>query len=197
MEILIVLVLIVVALFAVLIGTTYFSKVQSEAVVSTSPDRVYDIVTGSFAGLLWRPVDGPGDVNYRRRSINDTGPVISVDIDPDGAGGSVVQVWMSHFTTRGPWVMFAEAAIGQRRKVIRRVQQSDPSGLTPTAAAPATTTPATTTDSTPSANPADAIPATGSAPAAQANVTAPGWYDDGSGRRRYWNGSAWTEHYAS
>ena len=23
-----------------------------------------------------------------------------------------------------------------------------------------------------------------------------GWYDDGSGRQRYWNGAAWTEHYA-
>jgi Protein of unknown function (DUF2510) len=23
-----------------------------------------------------------------------------------------------------------------------------------------------------------------------------GWYDDGSGRQRYWNGSAWTDHFA-
>jgi hypothetical protein len=26
--------------------------------------------------------------------------------------------------------------------------------------------------------------------------TVAGWYDDGSGRQRYWNGDAWTEHFA-
>ena len=25
---------------------------------------------------------------------------------------------------------------------------------------------------------------------------APGWYDDGSGRQRWWDGQQWTEHYA-
>ncbi|MDH5132875.1 MULTISPECIES: DUF2510 domain-containing protein [unclassified Microbacterium] len=25
---------------------------------------------------------------------------------------------------------------------------------------------------------------------------APGWYDDGSGRQRWWDGSTWTDHYA-
>ena len=24
----------------------------------------------------------------------------------------------------------------------------------------------------------------------------PGWYDDGSGRQRYWDGTQWTEHFA-
>ncbi|MDQ0576722.1 NINE protein [Agromyces albus] len=24
----------------------------------------------------------------------------------------------------------------------------------------------------------------------------PGWYDDGSGRQRWWSGAAWTEHFA-
>ncbi|WP_234996522.1 DUF2510 domain-containing protein [Demequina sp. NBRC 110054] len=27
-------------------------------------------------------------------------------------------------------------------------------------------------------------------------ATPAGWYDDGSGRQRYWDGQAWTEHYA-
>lgn len=26
--------------------------------------------------------------------------------------------------------------------------------------------------------------------------SAPGWYDDGSGRQRWWDGTAWTDHYA-
>ena len=29
-----------------------------------------------------------------------------------------------------------------------------------------------------------------------ANPPTAGWYDDGSGRRRYWNGTIWTESYA-
>jgi hypothetical protein len=27
-------------------------------------------------------------------------------------------------------------------------------------------------------------------------MSTPGWYDDGSGRQRWWNGQQWTEHYA-
>lgn len=30
-----------------------------------------------------------------------------------------------------------------------------------------------------------------------ANVWAPGWYDDGSGRQRWWDGEAWTHHVAT
>lgn len=29
-----------------------------------------------------------------------------------------------------------------------------------------------------------------------ANLPPAGWYDDGSGRQRYWNGTGWTESYA-
>lgn len=30
----------------------------------------------------------------------------------------------------------------------------------------------------------------------QATSPAPGWYDDGSGRQRWWDGSQWTNHFA-
>lgn len=29
-----------------------------------------------------------------------------------------------------------------------------------------------------------------------ARGAAPGWYDDGAGRQRWWDGNAWTHHYA-
>lgn len=29
-----------------------------------------------------------------------------------------------------------------------------------------------------------------------AQHAAPGWYDDGAGRQRWWDGNAWTQHYA-
>jgi hypothetical protein len=29
-----------------------------------------------------------------------------------------------------------------------------------------------------------------------AQSAAAGWYDDGTGRQRWWNGTAWTDHYA-
>lgn len=33
--------------------------------------------------------------------------------------------------------------------------------------------------------------------AQRAGVTPAGWYDDGSGRMRWWDGAVWTEHFAS
>lgn len=31
---------------------------------------------------------------------------------------------------------------------------------------------------------------------AEQSTAAPGWYDDGHGRYRWWDGSSWSEHYA-
>lgn len=44
--------------------------------------------------------------------------------------------------------------------------------------------------------PAGSAPATTDVSPASAGGTPPGWYDDGSGAQRYWNGDAWTEHTA-
>jgi len=121
-EIVLFLILLIVAILVANGLITYFARVQSEIVVPKTPEQVSQLVHKSFGSLLWRQVDGPGTINYVRRTINDSGMTISVDIVPDSTG-TIVQVWMSHCTTRGPFVHGGEIAIGQRRKVIRHVER--------------------------------------------------------------------------
>lgn len=121
-----VLVLIVLAVVAAVVWQAIQSsqaKQQLETKVPFSPARAADIVEQCFPGLLWRDWEGPGDINKRRRSANDSGPVVSVDISSLPDGSTHVAVWMSAWRSYAGIANFAGSARGAARKVIRRLEQ--------------------------------------------------------------------------
>lgn len=100
------------------------AKQQRETKVKLSTARAADIVEQSFPSLLWADASGPGDINKRRRTMNDSGPVISVDIEalPDGA--THVSAWMSGWTSRYGMANLAGSAKRMTRRLIRRLEEA-------------------------------------------------------------------------
>lgn len=119
-----VLILIIVGLLVLTFWLNSSAKRQAETQIKLSTTRAADVVHDSFGTLFWKDVDGPGHVNKRRRTINDTGPVVSIDINELENGGSHVVVWMSHWTTKGPSILGSDEVMRKKRKVIRQLEQA-------------------------------------------------------------------------
>ena len=119
-----VLILIIVGLLILTFWLNNSAKRQEETQVKLSNGRVADIVHQAFGSVFWKDVDGPGDLNKRRRTINDTGPVVSIDINELEGGGSHVVVWMSHWTKKGPSILGSDEVMRKKRKVIRQLEQA-------------------------------------------------------------------------
>lgn len=64
---------------------------------------------------------GPGDINKKRRAAKDTGRVISVSVEPDGAGPQA-EVWMSAYTTQFAIAHLAGAAVRMKKCVLARLE---------------------------------------------------------------------------
>jgi hypothetical protein len=56
-------------------------------------------MVASCFGITWSEVDGRGEDNFRPR-LRSGGPVLSVGYSPNGAGGTDVEIWCSHFRKR-------------------------------------------------------------------------------------------------
>ena len=119
-----ILILLIVGILILTFWMNGSAKRQDETQVKLSPTRVADVVNDAFGSVFWKDVSGPGDLNKRRRTINGSGPVISVDINQLENGGSHVAVWMSHWTNRGPAVLGADQVMRQKKKVLRRLEQA-------------------------------------------------------------------------
>lgn len=118
------LVLALIGLFVWQIIVTSQAKQQRETKVKLSPARVADIAEQCFPGLLWKDWQGPGDINKRRRSANDSGPVVSVDISRLADGSTHVTVWMSAWHSKFFFANFAGSAKGMAKKIISRLEQA-------------------------------------------------------------------------
>lgn len=100
------------------------AKKTHETVVPITQQRAADAVNQSFSSLMWRDVEGPGDINKQRRAIKNAGPVVSVDIEPSGDGGTVVSTWMSRAHTQFGFVSYPLAALQQEKRLLKRVEDS-------------------------------------------------------------------------
>lgn len=98
------------------------AKKTRVTVVPIAEHHVADVVNRSFNGLMWRDVQGPGHINKQRRAIQNAGPVISVDIEPTGDGGTLVSTWMSGAHTQFGFVTYSLAALQQMKRLLKRVE---------------------------------------------------------------------------
>lgn len=118
----------IVLLLVIVLGLTFWlnglAQRQYETQVPMSPAKAADIAADSFGSFLWKDVPGPGLINKRRRTFNETGPVVSVDVAPLPNGGSHVTVWMSAWTKKGLVILGSDQMIGRKRKIFRLLEQA-------------------------------------------------------------------------
>ena len=95
------------------------TEVRSQLSIQGAAQRVQE----AFPVLLWKDVPGPGDINKKRRAVQDKGAVISIDLEPDGAG-SRAEVWMSEWTSQLGIAHFAGAALRMKKKVVSRLESA-------------------------------------------------------------------------
>lgn len=70
---------------------------------SLSPDEVRAHIDRKFSKILWKRINGPGELNFRRRGPSFQGsrpPEYSIAFEKLPSGGSGVEMWMSAYTTR-------------------------------------------------------------------------------------------------
>lgn len=116
------LVLVTVLVFALGIWQTTLAKRQHETVVSISPARARQVIDSTFGKMFWADVDGPGLINKRRRTINDTGATISIDLTPVADGKLHVTAWMSAWKQR--YGIVASGGWPLAKKVIAKLEQA-------------------------------------------------------------------------
>jgi hypothetical protein len=97
------------------------AKVHHETVIDLSPARVRATVDDSFGKLFWSDVQGPGDVNKRRRTPNGNGATISIALEPTADGKTHVEAWMSAWTSNRMGIVMS-AGSQQAKKVIRKLE---------------------------------------------------------------------------
>lgn len=123
MEIIWFLLLLIVVIFVLGFWLTARAKRQFETVTALSPARIRAIVEDSFGKLFWAPTDGPGDINMRRRTPNDSGITVSISFESAQDGKTHVQAWMSAWKTR--YGMIANSAgSGVPKKIIAKIDQA-------------------------------------------------------------------------
>lgn len=117
-------VLVVLAIVGILVWQFIESKNAAATVSIQSrhdPRRTAEIVNTAFGGargVLWSNVDGPGTINKRRRG-KDGGIVMSIDIEPSGAG-TRVDMWASSTNTYLLFFVNFAGVVNRRKKAIAR-----------------------------------------------------------------------------
>lgn len=117
-----ILLLLLVGLFALGFWQSSVAKRQHETVVTLSPARTRQVIESTFSKIFWADVQGPGDINKRRRTPNDSGATISIDIGETADGKTHVQAWMSAWKTR--YGLVASGGSGLAKKVIKKLEQA-------------------------------------------------------------------------
>lgn len=120
--IILVLILAIIAILVLSFWMNSSARREVETQVTLSPQHSAEIVENSFSSFIWRDVDGPGEINKRRRSMNDTGVTMSFLFEELPAGGTEVKIWMSAWTKRGPSIIGSDTVMRVRSKIIKRLE---------------------------------------------------------------------------
>ena len=119
MEIIIGLLVLAAALWALGVWQTNSAKQQVSITTDMSPEEAARIVHESFGRIGWRQVPGKGLLNYQAR-LPLNGPVLSVDLmEVPNRQGVEMAVWMSEWQSRYGIASGAPVASRQRRKILR------------------------------------------------------------------------------
>lgn len=110
-----------VVLSGLAIAATVAAKQQENVQVDLPRSEAMLAVEGMFNRLLWKNVQGRGQLNKQRRMARYDGPVVSVDFESLPSGGTEIQVWMSEATSKFGIVFGAEFAWLQKRKILKRL----------------------------------------------------------------------------
>ncbi len=120
-------ILILLAILAFITWNVFVQVVaRQQATISTSDDVVSARRTVSAVfGPTWTRVEGNGDDNFRQK-LRMRAPVLSVSYEPNGAGGSEVDIWCSHFKKRYGCMEHAQLMWRKKRAVARSLTQAQP-----------------------------------------------------------------------
>lgn len=121
-SILLVFVLIIGVALGVNIWLTIIAKREYETVTSLSLPRLRALVDDSFGKLLWEEIDGPGDLNFRRRSVTGRGATISIAFETTADNKIAVEAWMSAWTSR--YGLVVSSGWWMSKKIIRKIDQA-------------------------------------------------------------------------
>lgn len=121
--ILVIIIFVILAMYITQFTFGVLARRQDETQSQLSPDRIAQLTAEGFGSMLWKDEQGPGSINKRRRTLNGSGPLISIDVEPV-SGGSNVSVWMSEWSSRAGIINFAGTAFFQKRKILRRVHEA-------------------------------------------------------------------------
>ena len=119
----VIIILVILAMYITQFTFGVLARRQDETQSQLSPDRIAQLAAEGFGSMLWKDEQGPGSINKRRRTLNGSGPLISIEIDPI-SGGANVTVWMSEWSSRAGLINFAGTAFFQKRKILRRVHEA-------------------------------------------------------------------------
>lgn len=120
MELITFLIVALIALAALAIAATVAAKRQDNIQTDLPRSEAMREVESMFNRLLWKDVQGRGQLNKQRRMAKYDGPVLSVDFEPI-PGGTEIQIWMSEASTKFGIVFGAEFAWAQKRKILKRL----------------------------------------------------------------------------
>jgi hypothetical protein len=111
-------------------------KALATTVVETrcAPEQAAAVVANAFKGvrsILWTAGTGPGAINMRRRG-KERGITMSIDIEPNNAGGSRVSMWASQYNEYlGFFANFSNEVNGRKKAITRMLDETPPSTTSP------------------------------------------------------------------
>jgi hypothetical protein len=125
---------------------TLWARREQHVLVQVPPDATTDAVRANFSRSGWKPVDGPGTLNFQARGIgiNSRGakpPTVSINIEPLPDGNTGVGVWTSSWSSQIGIMALCDRVVSQKLRLAYKLNQFS-SRATTYGVAPSRTTPA-------------------------------------------------------
>lgn len=139
---------------------TLWARREQHLVVLAPSDEATEAVRANFSRRGWKPVDGPGALNFQARGIGinsrgATPPTMSVHIDPRPDGNSGVGVWTSAWGSQLGVMAMCDRVVSQKLRLAYKLNQTSSRatayGIAPTGANPAPMSASQATSSEPKA----------------------------------------------
>jgi hypothetical protein len=99
---------------------------QRDSLVGAAADVVTAAVRETFSGVGWKQVNGAGTLNFRARGFGFGGfkakpPVVSVQIEAQSDGTTLVSVWTSEWNSRMGMMALCDRVVSKRFRLDRKL----------------------------------------------------------------------------